>query len=123
MNRIVPSKEYMDSRKDLTDNERFDLEDLERRIKFDRVTNGAHRERIKIASGEDVYTYRVGQDLRLAVYLWKPKEYILLRCDHHDRLYERLRRMRLVNVKECDAHEYPPRCPSPYQPLWQIWQS
>ena len=125
MNRIVPSKEYMDSRKDLTDDERFDLEDLERRIKFDRVTNGAHRERIKIASGEDVYTYRVGQDLRLAVYLWKPKEYILLRCDHHDRLYARLRRMRVVNVKECELpcfeiidvrEQRPPTPPPPVPP-------
>ena len=124
MNRIVPSKEYMDSRKDLTEDEQFDLEDVERRIKFDRATNGAHRERIKIASGEDVYTYRVGRDLRLAVYLWKPKEYIFLRCDHHDRLYARLRRMRLVNVKECelpcfeiiDVREQRPPTPKPPVP-------
>ena len=99
---IIFSDYYVEDRSRLTDNERYHLEDLERRIRYNRLTPGSGEETIKCRNGKDVHTFRVNRDIRLAVYRWKQDEYMLLMCDHHDELYKRLKRIDLREVKEGD---------------------
>ena len=96
--KIAFSKAYFRDVKSLTDDERYQLDSLLSRIKYDRITEGDNKELIKCQGGEKVFSYRVNRDIRLAVYLWKPKEYLILACDHHNKLYERVRRMRMAHV-------------------------
>ena len=96
--KIAFSKAYFRDVKALTDDERYQLDSLLNRIRYDRVTEGDNRELIKCQGGEKVFSLRVNRDVRLAVYLWKPKEYLILACDHHDKLYERIRRMKMECV-------------------------
>lgn len=96
--KIAFSKAYFRDVRSLTDDERYQLDSLLSRIKYDRVTEGDNRELIKCQNGDKVFSYRVNRDVRLAVYLWKPKEYLVIACDHHDKLYERVRRMKMECV-------------------------
>lgn len=96
--KIVFSKTYFHDIKSLTDDERYQLDLLLNRIRYNKITDGNNREVIKCRGGDKVFSYRVNLDVRLAVYLWKPNEYLILACDHHDRLYRRVRRMKIMQV-------------------------
>lgn len=127
MNKIVFSSYYVKDKARLTDDEQFHLSQLENEIRYDRLTPGSGEEKIKCRNGRDVHTFRVNDDIRLAVYLWRPGEYMLLMCDHHDDLYKRLKRTNLKAVKEGDVpiveevtevkHKYEPPYPAPPPPI------
>lgn len=100
MNTVVYSDYYKKDKSRLTEEEQFQLEGVEREIRYNRLTPGRREETIKCRNGRDVHSFRVNRDIRLAVYLWKSDEYMFLMCDHHDELYNRLRRVNLNTVKE-----------------------
>lgn len=95
---IAFNKQYGKDIKKLTEDENFHLEDLLRRIKYNRLTPGDGEEFWMSYNGKRVYSYRVNNDVRLALFKHKEKQYLVLACDHHDRLYARVRRMDLSLV-------------------------
>lgn len=100
--KIVFGKGFSKDQKALSDDDQYHLEKLINEIKFDRLSPGVNREVIKCKSGEHVFSFRVNRDVRLAAYLWKPKEYLLLACDHHDNLYKRIERCPLSKQKAAE---------------------
>ena len=93
--KIAFSKNYLKDVKSLSDDDQYFLGELLNRIRHNRVTASDHREAVKCNSGQNVFSYRVNHDIRLAAYLWKPNEYLMIACDHHEALYDRVNRMRL----------------------------
>ena len=93
--KIAFSKNYLKDVKSLSDDDQYFLGELLNRIRHNRVTASDHREAVKCKSGQNVFSYRVNHDVRLAAYLWKPNEYLMIACDHHEALYDRVNRMRL----------------------------
>ena len=72
---IAFNKQYGKDIKKLTEDENFHLEDLLRRIKYNRLTPGDGEEFWMSYNGKRVYSYRVNNDVRLALFKHKEKQY------------------------------------------------
>ena len=52
----------------------------------------------------DLWSYYVSDDIRLILYKWKPQEWILVACGHHDPVYQKAERL---NLKQIDGETVP----------------
>ena len=95
--KIVQERRYSKAYEKLTEQEQYQLSQLLQDIRFGHTTRGTHEEKIRTANSRYVTSYRVNDDLRLIAYKWKPSELLLLDVGHHQSVYRRVERLKLVD--------------------------
>ena len=98
MIQTVPTKGYTGDFNQLPKMIKFDVVNLVSAIQFEVVSPGARPEKLN-GTSIPLWSYRVSDDIRLIVYKWKEREWMLMICGHHDYAYDKAKKLRLQQVQ------------------------
>lgn len=91
---LAHSKDYNAEHDALTPKERFDIDQIENMIRYEQVPKTVHPHKLENTK-IDLWSYCANnQGIRVIVFKWKPKEWILATCGHHEPVYKKAMRMR-----------------------------